>query len=70
MKFRGNNVASSSTPPLLELYIVHEPCSSNVHDYLTKKLKRFYDKARIFQESWAVKFPWAKLVLGENSMVS
>jgi hypothetical protein len=57
------------TPPLLELFIVHEPCSSNVHDYITKKLNGSYDKARMFQDSWVVKFLWAES-LGEDSMVS
>jgi hypothetical protein len=67
---QGNNVASSSAPPLLELFIVHEPCSFNLHDYLTKKPNRSYDKAHILQDSWAVKFPWVELILGEDSMVS
>jgi hypothetical protein len=33
---------------------------------LTKKRKKTYGMNKHFQESWAIKLPWAKYVMGSN----
>jgi hypothetical protein len=35
-----------------------------------KKPKRFYEKTRVFQHTWACHFPWAKPIIGDNGLVS
>jgi hypothetical protein len=35
-----------------------------------KKPKRFYEKTHVFQDTWAFCFPWAKLVIGDDGLVS
>ncbi len=66
---QNTNIASLSTShvPPLAFSIVFEPSNLSVHEFLAKKPKRSYDKFQIFQDSWATKFLWAKLVLGDDS---
>jgi hypothetical protein len=65
-------MASSSTShaPPPTLFVVSKPSNPNVHEPPAKKPERSYDKFQIFQNSWATKFPWVKLVSGEDSKVS
>ncbi len=35
-----------------------------------KKPRRFYEKNRVFQNTWACCFPWAKLLIGDDGLVS
>ncbi len=37
--------------------------SSNAVEPLLKKPKKSYDKYRVFQDTWAKRFPWVQLVL-------
>jgi len=60
------SLSTSHVPPLA-FSIVFEPSNLSVHEFLAKKPKRSYDKFQIFQDSWATKFLWAKLVLGDDS---
>ncbi len=41
--------------------------SSNVMEPLLKKPKKSYDKYKVFQDTWAKRFPWVQLVLGSTS---
>jgi hypothetical protein len=63
------SLSTSHVPPLI-FSVVFESSNLNVHELLTKKPKRSYDKSRIFQDSWAAMFLWEKLVLGEDSQIS
>ncbi len=40
---------------------------SNVVEPLLKKPKKSYDKHKVFQDTWATRFPWVQLVLGSTS---
>jgi hypothetical protein len=34
-----------------------------------KKPKKFYEKTRVFQDTWACHFPWAKPIIGDDGSV-
>ncbi len=40
---------------------------SNTIEPLFKKPKKSYDKYKVFQDTWATRFPWVQLVLGSIS---
>jgi len=39
-------------------------------ELLEKKLRRFYEKTCVFQDTWAYHFPWAKAIVGEDGLVA
>jgi hypothetical protein len=63
------NLSTSHVLPLA-FSTIFEPSNLSAHELLTKKPKRSYDKFWIFQNSWATKFLWEKLILGEDSQIS
>jgi len=37
---------------------------------LEKKPRRFYEKTRVFQDTWACRFPWVEANVGEDGLVA
>jgi hypothetical protein len=37
---------------------------------LKKNPRRSYEKTHVFQDTWACRFPWAEIVVGEDGMVA
>jgi len=61
--FQYDSMLGSSSPSIYRIKLG----SSNAVEPLFKKLKKSYYNYRVFEDTWATRFPWVQLVLGLDS---